>query len=101
MPRYAFYDPATGVLKAHGFVETNEPGDIRVGVPDDFGLKPGTVSLSEDKKSTLPYTAPALPPEVPIVKLKATQKLADAIAAALGDPLVPDTVKAILVELAS
>ena len=39
MPRYAFLDPA-GLLKAHGFVETNEVGQTRVIVPDDFDLPP-------------------------------------------------------------
>mgnify|MGYP001567217710 CR=1 FL=1 len=40
MPRKAFIDPVTNVLKTHGFVLTNEVGDIAINVPDDFALKP-------------------------------------------------------------
>ncbi len=39
--RKAFVDAATGVLKAHGFARTNEPGDVVVDVPEYFNLKPG------------------------------------------------------------
>jgi hypothetical protein len=39
--RKAFIDPVSRVLKAHGFISANEPGDIAVEVPDDFGLEPG------------------------------------------------------------
>lgn len=37
----AFIDQATRILKCHGFVDSNEPGDIAIDVPDDFGLEPG------------------------------------------------------------
>lgn len=36
----AFRDPVTGMLKCFGFVQTNEPGDISMDVPDDFNLEP-------------------------------------------------------------
>lgn len=35
----AFLD-SDGVLKCHGFVEENEPGDTRIEVPSDFNLEP-------------------------------------------------------------
>ena len=38
--RNAFLRAADNVLVAHGFVETNNPGDIRVAVADDFALEP-------------------------------------------------------------
>lgn len=41
MPRYAFIDSSSGVLKTHGYVETNEVGDTRLEVSEDFMLKPG------------------------------------------------------------
>jgi hypothetical protein len=37
----AFIDPVTRILKCHGFVDSNEPGDIAIEVQDDFGLEPG------------------------------------------------------------
>jgi hypothetical protein len=37
----AFLDPVSRTLKAHGFIESNAPGDITIEVPDDFGLEPG------------------------------------------------------------
>lgn len=41
MSRNAFLDPVTQVLKCHGFVESNEAGDIKMMVSTDFMLKPG------------------------------------------------------------
>ena len=41
MARNSFRDPVTGVLKAHGFVQTNAPGDIAQPEADDFNLQPG------------------------------------------------------------
>lgn len=38
--RYAFID-GNGVLLAHGFVESNGPGQTRLDVADDFALSPG------------------------------------------------------------
>lgn len=43
MARKAFLDPATGLLKGHGFCDTNEPGDLVIDVPDTFHERPGTV----------------------------------------------------------
>ena len=40
MPKHAFLDPATSRLKAHGFVATNEPGDLVLEVSDGFALDP-------------------------------------------------------------
>lgn len=38
--RNAFFDPATGYLTCHGFVESNAPGELKIPVPDDFSLQP-------------------------------------------------------------
>lgn len=40
MGRNAFLDPLTNVLKSHGFTETNEPGDVKMPVSEDFALAP-------------------------------------------------------------
>lgn len=40
MPKNAFIDPVTSVLKTQGFVQTNDPGDIVIPVPEDFNLNP-------------------------------------------------------------
>ncbi len=37
----SFRDPVTGVLKSHGFVDANEPGDLVRDELDDFSLVPG------------------------------------------------------------
>lgn len=36
----SFRDPNTGVLKAHGYMASNEPGDIAQEEADDFDLTP-------------------------------------------------------------
>lgn len=41
MGRNSFRDPVTNVLKAHGFVATNSPGDLARKESDDFNLEPG------------------------------------------------------------
>lgn len=41
----AFFDPVTMILKCHGFVDANEPGDVVVNVHDDFSLLPGEARL--------------------------------------------------------
>ena len=38
---YAFVDPSTNILKTVGTVLTNQDGDIRVEVQEDFSYKPG------------------------------------------------------------
>ena len=40
MAKNAFIDPVTGVLKCWGFVEANDPEDIKLPVTEDFGLIP-------------------------------------------------------------
>lgn len=37
----SFRDPTTNVLKAHGFIEDNETGDLVRQEADDFNLQPG------------------------------------------------------------
>ena len=41
MARNSFRDAATGVLKAHGFMEANGAGDIKQSEAEDFNLDPG------------------------------------------------------------
>lgn len=41
MMNKAFIDPVTRILKCHGFVDSNEPGDIAIDVPEYFDLEPG------------------------------------------------------------
>ena len=74
MPRYSFYDPVTNVLKAHGFVETNTPGDIRQEVPDGFDLEPGRWRW--DGTTWQPFVPPPTPPS----------ELAQALDDTLADP---------------
>lgn len=54
----AFYDPITNVLKCYGYVETNEPGDIKLPVSEDFDLKPGEHQWNGAK--FVPYTKPVV-----------------------------------------
>jgi hypothetical protein len=42
----AFYDPATRVLVAWGYVETNAPGDLFRDVPEDYVAAIGSVKLN-------------------------------------------------------
>jgi len=44
----SFRDPETGVLKAWGYVEANEPGDLSRIEADDFFLDPGQWVLVGD-----------------------------------------------------
>jgi len=47
--KYAFLDPTTNLLVAHGFVEANRPQDIRVEVDDSFDKTPGEWEYREGK----------------------------------------------------
>ena len=38
--RRAFLDPTTARLKAHGFVQSNEPGDVILDISEEFNLNP-------------------------------------------------------------
>jgi hypothetical protein len=63
MPRYAFCDPAPPhVLRCHGFVDANVPGQLRVEVPDDFAGRPDTVQYDPDAQDFAAYEAPPAPP---------------------------------------
>ena len=53
--RYAFCDPGTGMLKTHGFVDSNEDGDFRVEVDEDFAEVPRTVAYDKKKKTWVEY----------------------------------------------
>jgi hypothetical protein len=58
MSRNSFRAPVTGVLKAHGFVETNDPGDVKMAVAEDFNLTPG--QWKWDGSAWVPFTPPPL-----------------------------------------
>lgn len=83
--RNAFVDPSTPtcmVLRAHGFVESNAPGEVKLPVADDIALVPGRTCW--DGAAWQAYTPPP-PPEPASCPL---------VRAILTDPAVPGTVKA-------
>lgn len=53
----SFRDPATDILKAWGYVESNAPGDLARADPEDFSLEPGKWRLEGD--TWAPYAPPA------------------------------------------
>lgn len=57
MGRKAFLDPTTSRLKCHGFIESNDPGDIVMDVPENFSLDP-TIGYKWDGTSfvSFPHT---------------------------------------------
>lgn len=81
--RHAFLD-AAGVLMAHGFVETNEPGQTRLAVAEEFNLEPGRWR----------WTGSAWVPQTPPPTRE--QRLRVAIDQALADPAVPQRIKDVL-----
>lgn len=91
MARVAFYDPISGVLKAHGFIMSNESGDRQVVVPDDFGLEPG--KWRWDGAQHVAYAAPPLQSGVDRAALLA---LLDDMA---SDALLPAKVRALAAHL--
>lgn len=56
--RKAFVDSVTGVLKAHGLMTSNEPGDVAVDVPEDFKAVPGTVARQGNAWVDVPVPVP-------------------------------------------
>jgi hypothetical protein len=58
--RKSFRDGITGVLKGHGYVSTNEPGDIFQDEPDNFDLEPGRWRW--DGAAWIVFVAPPAPP---------------------------------------
>lgn len=45
MQKHAFLD-SNNVLKTWGYVESNNPGDVRIAVPEDFDKEPGKWSYA-------------------------------------------------------
>lgn len=68
MPRNAFVDPVTMVLKSHGYVLTNESGDLIINVPEDFTLEPG--KWKWDGMQFTPFTPPPPPDKFASAKAK-------------------------------
>lgn len=58
----AFVDN-TGRLKAWGFMESNEPGDVVMNVPDSFDLAPGRWRWDGERWQPVPETPPPPPPD--------------------------------------
>ena len=84
--RNAFLDPS-GVLKTHGFVETNRPGDTRLPVSEAFNLEPD--KWRWDGSQWVSFIPPPSPPTALAVTLDA------AIAAS---PPIDPRIKAVFVE---
>jgi hypothetical protein len=45
----AFIDANTGVLKAFGYVDANQEGDIKIPVDDDFDYEPGSYAYIDSQ----------------------------------------------------
>lgn len=84
--RNAFIDPATGVLKAHGFVERNQVGDVRVPVADDFALEPERWRWTGSA-----WTLEAQRPTRQVDLLRSAAR--DHVNAVLADPAIPRRVR--------
>lgn len=59
MPKKSFRDPTTHVLKAWGYMETNDVGDVVSDEADDFALTPG--EWYKPVATWDPYTPPPAP----------------------------------------
>lgn len=57
--RHSFRDPVTNVLKAHGFITQNQPGDLMQAEADDFALEPG--KWRWDGSKWVSFTPPPAP----------------------------------------
>jgi hypothetical protein len=88
--RNAFVDPATGVLKAVGYVEKNSPGEIKIPVTSDFTLKPG--EWKWDGKSWVAVPPTEDPASVDL------QDLVFSIDDAVRSPLVTAEIKDVLLK---
>jgi hypothetical protein len=56
----AFFDSSTRLLKTHGYIESNEPDDLVLEVPDTFNATIGRVKLNAAGDGMEPYTPPPL-----------------------------------------
>ena len=68
MGKNAFLDPVTHMLKTWGYVESNEPGDIRLPVTESFNFE---IRKWKFEGEWLPFT----PPVVVDPKVKAIEDL--------------------------
>jgi len=79
--RKAFVCSRTGMLKAHGFVDSNDPDDIEVEVPDDFDRQPNHTKYQNGHWiAATPVEAPDTPGravDVNIFKDRAQKVMAD------------------------
>lgn len=81
----AFVDPTSGILKAVGYVDRNEFGDVAFDVPESFDLGPGSWRWTG---AAWEQITPQLPPEE-----MRRLRLRDHLASLLADPAVPRSVK--------
>lgn len=86
--RNAFVDPVTGMLKAHGFVDRNDSGDLVVPVADEFSLVPRVWRWTG--ATWAPFVPPPTPPEQRRAALEAHA------AALYQDPAIPARLKDLL-----
>ena len=84
MGKNSFRDPLTQVLKAHGFVTTNAPGDIQHPEDDAFNLEPGRWRWDGSTWVAVPPAPPSVHPL--ITKIDAT----------LESSLIPQVLKDLL-----
>ena len=89
--RNAFIDPATGTLKAVGYVEMNGPGEIKIPVAGDFSLKPGEWRWDGKTWAALPTVSETVSLDL--------NDLAFAIDDAVRSPLVAAEIKDVLLKL--
>ena len=84
----AFVDPVTGVLKAVGYVDRNEPGDLAIDIPEDFD--PGPLSWR--------WTGSGWERISPILSREDVQRDAFRahVNAILADPTIPPKIKDVL-----
>lgn len=86
--RNAFVDPVNGVLKAHGFVDANAPGDLVLPVEEEFNLAPGRWRWTGSE--WLPFAPPPIPQNPALVAFR------NHVNAVLGNPLIPQGIKDVL-----
>ena len=83
--RRSFRDPITNVLKCHGFVLTNQPGDLARDESDDFALEPGRWQWNGAQ--WVGFTPPPTQASLDLADAKAK------IDTLLADALIPQKVK--------
>ena len=84
----AFVDPTTGLLKAVGYMDRNELGDVALDVAEDFNL--GPLSWRWTGQAWLRI------PTVPSAEDRKRESLRRHVEAVLADPAIPQRIKDVL-----